>query len=485
MNTIQRIARNTGALLAAQAGNYSLALVYTVLIARHLGPASFGILTFAIALTGLFGVLTDFGLRPLTVREVARDKSLASKYLANISLMKIVLVIVTFGLIALTVNLMGYPEQTIKVVYLMALFVIFGAFTRMFYSIFQAYERMEYESVGQVLHGVLLLSGVIIATKYGFGVFAFALLYCLTSVAVLMYSYAVLRWRISNPVAVWSLRRLEIDWSFWKLTIKQALPFGLSIVFTGIFFGVDSVMLSFLKGDAVVGWYNAAYRIVLALLVIPTTLSVALFPVMSKFHGSSPSSLGIAHEKFFKYMAILGAPIGVGTTLLARRLILLLFGTQYAESTAALQILVWSAVFIFLHAAYVVLFAASNRQGISAKITGVCLALNVVLNLILIPRYSLIGASIATLATNFLVLALLVVWSLRIGYGVPIRKFATIVIRVSVSSALMGVFIMGFNNLTLVALVPMAAVGYFFVLYLLRGIDKEDISFTKMVVLRK
>ena len=127
--------------------------------ARYLGAAGFGILSFALAFTGIFGVFTDLGLQQLTIREVARDKSLASKYLGNIAVMKLILVIITFGLIALTINLLGYPEQTIKVVYLVALSIIFSAFSGMFYSIFQAYEKMEYQSVGQILSSALMLSG--------------------------------------------------------------------------------------------------------------------------------------------------------------------------------------------------------------------------------------------------------------------------------------------------------------------------------------
>ena len=158
MNIVQRIAKNTGVLLLSQIVSYILGFFYVVYAARYLGAAGFGILSFALAFTGIFGVFTDLGLRPLTVREVARNKSLAPKYLANVSVMKIILVSITFGLIALVINLLGYPKQTIKVVYLIALSVIFGAFTGMFYSIFQAFEKMEYQSLGQILNSALMLS---------------------------------------------------------------------------------------------------------------------------------------------------------------------------------------------------------------------------------------------------------------------------------------------------------------------------------------
>ena len=81
MNTIQRIAKNTGVLLVSQIASYILGFFFVMYTARYLGAAGFGILSFALAFTGIFGVFADLGLRQLTVREVARDKTLASKYL--------------------------------------------------------------------------------------------------------------------------------------------------------------------------------------------------------------------------------------------------------------------------------------------------------------------------------------------------------------------------------------------------------------------
>ena len=476
MSTVQRIARNTTVLLVAQAASYLLAFVYMMYLARYLGAAGFGILSFALAFTGIFGVFTDFGLHPLMVREIARDKSLVPKYLANISLMKIILVTITFGLIALAINLMGYPEQTIRVVYLVALYVIVTAFTQMFYAVFQAFERMEYESLGRVLNSLLILCGVILAINNDFSVAGFASLFFFASVIILIYSFVILRWKITTPPLAWSPFKVEMDRRFWKSTLKEALPFGLSMTFVMIFFWVDSVMLSYMKGDAVVGWYNAAYRMVLVLLFIPTAFTAAIFPVMSKFYATSRSSLRSSYERFFKYMTILGIPIGVGTTLLAPRFIRLIFGVEYTNSILALQILVWSSVLIFMSVPFGNLFNSLNKQAIVTRITGACVILNVGLNLILIPRYSLIGASIATVSTQFLLLALCFVWSGKIKYNMPGKEVAGIITRVLISSVLMGLFIVPCHNLNLLALVPLAALLYFVILYLIRGVNKEDIN---------
>jgi len=165
MTTVHRIARNAAVLLISQVFSYLLTFVYMALIARHLGAGGFGILSFALAFTAMFSILVDLGLQQLAVREVARDNSLAAKYLANMTTMRLILGVGTFGLIALTVNLLHYPPQTITCIYLIGASVIFMALAQMFYAIFQAFERMEYQSIGQALNAGLVLIGVILGVK--------------------------------------------------------------------------------------------------------------------------------------------------------------------------------------------------------------------------------------------------------------------------------------------------------------------------------
>lgn len=485
MTTAKRIAKNTGVLLAAQVLSYLPIFFSMMYIARYLGAADFGVLSFALAFTGIFGGLTDMGLQQLTVREVAREKSLASKYLANVGLMKMILVTITFGLIALTINLLGYPERTVKVVYLVALSVVFNAFTQMFNSIFQASERMEYQSLGRILSSVLMLLGVIFAINHGFSVTGFASLYFLVSILVLTYSLAMLlRRKAFNLSLAWSPRKMEIDWGFWRPTIREALPFGLTIIFVMIWYRIDSVMLSLMKGDVVVGWYGAAYRMQPILLFIPQAFVAAIYPVMSKFYETSQDLLRLSFEKSFKYLTILGVPIGVGTTLLAKRFILLIFGIEYMSSVVALQILVWSSVLIFMSIPFGNLFNCLNRQSILTGVAGVCIVFNVLVNLILIPKYSLIGASITAVLTESISLALCFVWSLMVGYSIPKKILASIIMKVSIASALMGMFIMYFYPFPLLALVPLAALLYFVALYMSRGIDKADIALVRRAVQR-
>jgi len=478
MSNVQRIAKNTAVLSIAEIATTIIGFLFLMYVARYLGAAGFGILSFALAFTAIFGVFTDVGLKTLTIREVARERSLAQKYLGNIAVLKTILCIVTFGLIALTINLLGYPEETIHVVYLIALSVVLGAFSLMFYSIFQAYERMEFVTIGQVLSGVLRLAGAFFVISQGLSITALAFVFLLASVVTLGYNSIVSIWKFAKP-------KIEVDLVFWKEALKQAWPFGLVAVFVSIYYWIDSVMLSLMKGDDVVGWYNAAYRLVLALGFIPGSYSSSVFPAMSRFYVSSKESLKLVYEKSVKYMAILAVPIGVGTTLLADKAILLIYGAEYSPSIIALQILIWSMVFIFVSGIFAQLFNSLNKQIIVAKVTGSCALLNILLNVLLIPRYSYIGASIATVVTEFVALALVFIWSLRIGYGIPAKKLIDITAKVSIASAIMGVLIFYLRDLALWWLVPLSALLYFIALYIIRGIDSEDMLLLRQMVRRR
>lgn len=442
--------------------------------ARYLGAEGFGILSFALAFAGIFGVFTDIGLRNLTVREVAREKSLAGKYLGNIVVMKIFLSIITIGLIVITINLLGYPLQTIKIVYLISLSVVFGAFSGMFYSIFQAYEKMEYQSLGQILSSVLMLAAALFAISEKFDVIGFASIYFAVSAIILGYSFVVCAWKFVLP-------KMEIDWDFWKATMKEALPFGLTGIFVTIYYWIDSVMLSMMQGNEAVGWYNAAYRLIMVLLFIPSILNMVIFPAMSRFFITSKDSLMFASVKYFKYMAIVGIPLGVGTTLLADKIILMIFGTGYTNSIIALQILVWSSVFIFLSGAFARLLEASNNQMIITKITAICMLENAVLNIIVIPKYSYMGASITTVITEFTALILVIIVISKMGYSLSNYKLLDIYKGI-VASFIMGLFIVAFNNLNLLILISLSSILYFFIVYLLRVFGKDDLRLFRNII---
>lgn len=471
MVNIQRIAKNTMALAVSQILSYVLAFFYTIAIARYLGADGFGILSFGLAFTGIFSVLADLGLNTLTVKEIAKDKSLTETFLGNFLLIKIFLSIFTFLIIALIINLLNYDVQTIDVVYLVALSVILTAISGIFNSIFQAYEKMEYQSLGQILNSVLMFTGVFFAITYGSNALGFAFLYFIFSAVVLIYNIIIYIWKFNSL-------KLKINLHFWISKIKEALPFGINGIFVTIYVLVDSVMLSIMQGNQAVGWYNAAYKIVTVLMFIQSVSNISIFPAMSQLNVNSKIALKKLVDKYFKFMLLISFPLGIGITLLSPNIILLIFGNQYQNSIIALQILIWSGIFTFLYTAFAQLFLATGKQVTLTKITGICMIGNILLNLLLIPKFSYIGASIVTVITEFALLIFIFIVANGIGYGISFGQLKDVV-KVIIASLIMGYFISIFSGLTLFILLPIAIIIYVGVLFLIKTFDKDDLLLLK------
>ncbi|MGP8024562.1 MAG: hypothetical protein ACLPHE_11165 [Methanobacterium sp.] len=96
--------------------------------------------------------------------------------MGNIVIIKVILALATFTLIIIIINLLGYPKQTVDIIYLFALYVVFNAFSQIFYAVFQAFEKMEYQSIGQIINDSLLLSGSLLIIHFRYGIIDFALL---------------------------------------------------------------------------------------------------------------------------------------------------------------------------------------------------------------------------------------------------------------------------------------------------------------------
>ena len=485
MNIAQRIGRNTAVVFISRILSSALCFLYMIQIARYLGPSGFGVLCFSLAFTRIFGIFTDFGLHLLTVREVSRDLLSSDKYLRNLSGIKIILGVVVFSVMSVVVNIIDYPTQTVHVVYCIGISVIINSFSQMFCSIFQAEQRMEFDSIGKILNGLLMVICIFAATKLDFSVVGFAFLFVVVSVLVFIYYVVALRVAFKRVFRAWvDGGMVEFDWQFWKSLIRQAISFGLAVCFVTIFYWIDSVMLYRIKGDEVVGWYNAAYRLVLVLLLIPGSFISAIYPAMSVFYESRKDTLRILFERSLKYLLIIGVPLGVGTLILAEKIIVLFYKQDYLNSVIALQILVWSSVLIFASQPIGNLFNCLNRQVIITYITGFCVILNVVLNLILIPKYSFVGASIATVATELFSLIVMCIFCVKTGYGFSGVKHYLTLVKVLLSSLIMGVLILWLKDANLFVVVTLAITIYFAATYLLGVFDKEDVNILKRIIIK-
>ena len=478
MTTAKRIAKNSTFIFLGDAIGHILQLVLVVYLVRYLGAVTFGKYAFAFAFTSLFMILSDLGLSTLSIREIARDTSKAGEYLTNISITKFILSMITILLIVVTINLMHYPQDTTLAVYIVGGVTVFTSFTGSFRSVFRAFERMEYEAITRIAERLLIFGTVLPILFLGYGLIEVVSVMLIAQALIFIFTLVIVIKKFTRP-------KLTFDFSLCKSLIKEALPFGLASVFTIIYFQTDTVMLSVMKGDAVVGWYNAAYRLVMGTLFISTAVVNSVYPVLSRYFTSSKDSLMLIYEKSFKFLLLLAIPLGIGTTLLADRIIIFLYGENFAPSIIALQILIWVASILFIYSIVGYTLASINKQLVDTRITAVSALLNVGLNLLLIPTYSYVGAGIASIVSQVFVFTCEFSYLQKNGYKIEVSK---IVLKPLCAGAVMGLFIyaLGMMSIPLFIVVISAIVIYAICLYLLKAFDEDEIRMMRdMFKLRK
>ena len=471
MNTVQRIAKNTAALFAAQFVVAILSLALSIFIARSLGAVIFGKYSFALAFTAIFAVFSDLGYNTLLIRDIARDKSQASKYLNNVISMRALLSLIIFALIVITINVIGYPADTKNVVYLFGIYTLVVSFSGVFKVTFRAFEKMEYDAGITIFANIIRVSLGLLVLLLGYGLIELALVFLFSGVFDVLFSFLVCERRFVKP-------KLELDFEFWKSTIKIALPLSMLSIFGLIYVRIDTVMLSMMKGDAVVGWYNAAYNLVLGFKPIPSLFLNAIFPLMSYYYVSSIDSLKVAYEKASKFLLILGLPLAVGITLLADRIIPILYGEQFYPSIIALQILAWELLLIFLYGPLGNVLVSTNKQNQMATVAGIGALLNVILNLILIPPLSYIGAAIATIITGTFLFG---VYFYLVSKQLHTLFLHKLIAKPLIACLVMGLFIYFCTAMNLFIIIFLSIVLYFVALYLIGGFSKEDIDLVRQV----
>ena len=474
MNTIQTIAKNTGVLAISQVITSILGFFLLIYIARYLGEVGFGKYSFAVSFTALFVIFADLGISQLIIRELARNKELTNKYLTNVSIIKLLLSFLAFGFIALTINLMDYPRDTTYAVYLFGVYTILTSFALTFRSVFQAFERMEYTAVVMLIEKIILISLVLFVLFSGYGLIELAYVYIFAGIVDVTISFSIVLIKIAKP-------KPAIDFSLWKTLIIGSIPFALNALFGVLFFKIDTVMLSVLKGDAAVGIYNAAYVPLLALGVIPTVFIAALYPVMSRYFVSSKDSLETFTGLSSKYMAILGFPIAIGCFVLADRFIALFYAGQFSASIIAFQILAFFIPLRFVSSITGTLLTSINRQSIRTVSVGLSALFNIVLNAALIPYLSYIGASIATVFSEIFLYFVFIYFITKHYKKLELHKHF---MKPLAASLMMGGFLFYFKDFNLFLLILLAGLVYFVMLLVLRTFTQEDKDIFKQVIKR-
>ncbi len=473
-------AKNTFYLLVAYTYQKLVALFYFILLARYLGVANFGRYTFALSFTTLFSVLVCFGLHAVLTREIARDRTKTKSYFGNIFSFQLLTGLGSLGLIYILINALGYPAITKNLVYLAGLIMLLDSLALTFYQVFRGHLNLKFESLGIIIHKTVMVALGVVLMKLG----ASLVLMMAPLLAGSLFYLGNAIFFLRKKLGLWPVFRFEKQ--VLKFLLKLAIPFFIALIFSKLYASIDVILLSKLGGDKFVGLYSAAQKLILAfLLLIAGSFGSAIYPSFSYWFVRSREKLSLLfHESVF-YLMLITLPLVFGVAILSRPIILFIYGAEYLEATRAMIILGLAMPFMFIDYIMAGLLNACERQRTNTTIHGAGVVILIILNVILIPLWYHLGASIACLA-SFLVIFLLEAYFVpklvRPDRGYLFKKIGGIFFACLIMT---GFLLLASAKIHLILSVALGAVVYLVSLYLLRTIRKQDLIALKDLILEK
>lgn len=473
MSQVRDLFKNFSMLFIAQIITSACGFIWTIMIARYLGVAEYGIMGFAISFTGIIGIAMDFGISIHIVRHIATDNDSAPKYLGNALPLKSLFSIGTFVLSLIILILMGCNELTIAVTLLFVIEKIFISFNGVFMGTFQAFEVGKYQAIANVVSTSLLFIFILLAVFGDFGLYGISIAYVLANIGVVIYSYIVVRKKVVIP-------KFEIDWGFCKKITLYSIPFALTGFFSAIYYSIDMVMITNMIGNYPNGIYNAAYKIISVLTVFYSIYNAIVFPVMSRFFKDEKDLLKILFEKSVKYLSLLMIPLAFATMLYSPDIIYLIYGNEYQAADSCLSILIWTVTLLFINGACTNLLNASHKENYVTIVYVIAAAFNFFINLYLIPNYSYIGASISTVLSDVLIIILFIYMIYKLD-SLPKMNLLFDLIKIIIGSIIFyGV--LSVLNLSIWLAVPVGICLYLILIFILRLVDDGDKFIVKEIL---
>lgn len=461
-----RVVKNYLYLLSGNIIAQFLGFLSIVYLARVLKADGFGKVAFAQGILAYFLLLSDLGLKTFGTIEVARDRSGLKGHVDNIVTMRALLSAIAFILLILMVLLIDKPLEQKYLIVLFGVSIFPSAILLDWF--FQGTERMVLIGITNVLRSATYITLLLIFLKERD--LLYVPLYFLA--ATVLATFPILIEFINKHGWI----RPSFELSVWKNSIVRAVPIGLSNIMIQIYYNIDTVMLGFMKSEKDVGLYNAAYKIVLFLLGFASIMGMVFLPNITKIYSESKYNT----ERLLRYLSkatiLCGIPVVIGGMLISRGIINFFYGGEYNGSILPLQILIWSVFTVFSNIPFaLILFASEKEKDYLHSVTAGA-AINIALNIILIPMYSLVGAGIATMISEFTVLTLLYLYARRL-FQIPILK--NMILGFVASLIMAGGLLLVRDKINLFISIMFGALVYILSLIILKVINKEDITFIR------
>jgi O-antigen/teichoic acid export membrane protein len=425
------VARNFFSLSVAALAGRVVTLFSGIYIRRVLEVVAIGQLSWCTSVLSYFTLLINPGLETIAKRDVAQDPSRAGRYVSLLLMLQLLLAVSAFIFVAIfaMLGIRGPQISLILTVQAFGLLLIPLNLTWLLH----ANERMGPAALTEVVSQLLMLPAIILFIHSPAHVVRYVLLAYPLRIGAILY------------LAWYANRHGLLRWSEIHLTLKgamplvqAAIPLGFSQVAILLYYNFDAIFLGFTRGDATVGLYSTAYSLMLMPTLLSSSLTSAYFPALSRA-STDPQQRQRVSREFLRVLTWVGFPLAAAGWAVGHHVVDLMYGKDFAASGILFEWLSLNVALVFFNIGMAQPLTAWDHQKIYFKITVVAAIANVLLNIVLIPRYGAPGAVFTTILAEAVVMV--GAWMARIRIApIPVLQ---VVYRPLVCSAIMAAVVRG------------------------------------------
>lgn len=475
LNTFtQKIAYNTLIQIVGKIATTVLSLILVGALTRYLGVFGYGEYTTVFVYISFFGILADFGFFNILVREISAHPEKEEEIVSNLLTFRAIFAFAIYALGVIVSFFMPYSATVKTGILFLSIAMFFLTQNSSLVGIFQTHHRMDKAVLSDVAGRALIL------------VLSLWLIKIKSSLELIIFVNVIgnlfnlfLSWLFAGPFI---FLKPAFDFDFWKKIFRAAWPLGVTAIFGVIYFKIDSVMLSILKGSQDVGIYGAPYKILEILTLVPSIFMGNVFPLITRYIEQKDDRLRPAVQKSFDFLSIAAFGILFGGLALSNNIIRFIAGDEFVSAStvsfagqvinapAVLGILLFAVAASYFANLFSPVVIAAGKQKSLILPAFLATILNVSLNLILIPRWSYLAASVTTVITEVFILWFWARLTYRYLQFFPALKN---LLKIIVAGALMAFVLLFLRGLHVLLAVGLGALIYFALLYSFRVINKD------------
>lgn len=428
---IMRVSKNASMVLLGTVIRMALTFAFSVYVARSFGVEQYGKYALAFGLFDMFLSLSATGLCILVTRETAKDHAWLGRNLGAAVRIVSALGMTAAAVLLIVSQVVGYAPDTRAALCIAAAALLPGSISTLAEAVFVAWEKAEFVAIGTVVESIVRIVLSFAALWSGYGLLSLFIVLIGTRVLqLLIYSIVILR---RQPVATW-----QAETGAAAALMKQWRVFAAENWLSVLSSGTDVFLLSLFWGEAAVGIYDAAWKLIRLSAVVARSFTTAVFPYISRLYVRAEETFHQVNIHSVKYMLALLLPAVLTLSVLSDRIVQLLYGAQYASSAPVLQVLAWLMIPQFLNPFLSHILFARHEQHRSLIVASINVTTFFIAAFALIPIWGPVGAAASVLTSAFTAFCCYLAFCV---WGWNARNLTLILLRQTVAAGVLFAFL--------------------------------------------